>query len=153
MEQKSLYRDLLRNPRSSEDSRIAVASWGTPVDGYAPELPVASSENEKSCDDYYALSAERLLYRGMVLGLPVDSAFAASEAMQSARPFGQGLTSRCSTPRPFRLRWPLCRLRPKMAAASPSSYVFTARRGLRHPSRRHSQKEPTCLLLPVIHGS
>ena len=89
MEQTSLYRHLLRYPRSSEGSRFVVPCWGMPVDCHIPELPVASVENAKVCADYYALSAERLLYRGKVLGLSVDDSLASSEAVQSAHPFGQ----------------------------------------------------------------
>lgn len=89
MEQTSLYRDLLRNPRSSEDSRIVVSSWGAPTDRYASEPPAASDENDKVRAAYLALSAERLLYRGKVLALPVDEDLALDEAMQGAHPFGR----------------------------------------------------------------
>jgi hypothetical protein len=91
MKRKRLYAyDLLRNPRSSEDSRIVVAYWGTPEDGYDLEQPQLTDGNAVARADYYALSAERLLYRGKVLGLPIDDAFATNETLQRAHPFGQG---------------------------------------------------------------
>lgn len=84
MEKSSLYRDLVRNPRESEDSRIVAAKWGATVDAYLPEIPDASSLQ------YFNLSAERLLYRSKILSLTIDQELAESEALQTARPFGKG---------------------------------------------------------------
>ncbi len=84
MEKFSLYRDLVRNPRESEDSRIVAAKWGATVDAYLPEIPDASSLQ------YFNLSAERLLCRSKILSLTIDQELAESEALQTARPFGKG---------------------------------------------------------------
>lgn len=84
MEKFSLYRDLVRNPRESDDSRIVAAKWGATVDAYLPEIPDASSLQ------YFNLSAERLLFRSKILSLTIDQELAESESLQTARPFGKG---------------------------------------------------------------
>lgn len=83
MEKLSLCRDLMRNPRDSEDSRIVASKWGNATDPYLSEIPAASNTQ------YFNLTAERLLYRSKLLSLPVDQALAECEAIQSARPFGE----------------------------------------------------------------
>ena len=88
MKQTSLYDHLLRYPRSSEESQTVISSWGAPIDCYLTTT-VHTTEKSKAVADYYALSAERLLYRSKVLSLPIDEGFAASNAMQCAHPFGQ----------------------------------------------------------------
>jgi len=82
MEKLSLCRDLMRNPRDSEDSRIVASKWGNATDAYLPEIPDASNTQ------YFNLTAERLLYRDKLLSLPIDKSLAECEAIQSARPFG-----------------------------------------------------------------
>lgn len=82
MEKLSLCRDLMRNPRDSEDSRIVASKWGNAMDAYLPEIPDASNTQ------YFNLTAERLLYRDKLLSLPIDKSLAECEAIQSARPFG-----------------------------------------------------------------
>ncbi len=82
MGKHSLCRDLARNPRESEDSRIVASKWGNPMDTYLPEIPDASNAQ------YFNLTAERLIYRSKLLSLPIDQTLAECEAIQSARPFG-----------------------------------------------------------------
>ena len=83
MKKYSLCRDLMRNPRESEDSCIVASKWGCTVDVYLPEIP------EVSNIQYFNLTAERLLYRNKVLSLAVDNALAECEAIQVAHPFGE----------------------------------------------------------------
>ncbi len=82
-ERISLFHDLTRNLRESEDSRIVASKWGNATDPYLSEIPDASNTQ------YFNLTAERLLYRNKLLSLPIDQALAECEAIQSARPFGE----------------------------------------------------------------
>ena len=82
MERISLCRDLVRNPRDCEDSRIVVSKWGSATDAFLPEITPASNAQ------YFNLTAERLLYRDKLLLLSIDQALAECETIQSARPFG-----------------------------------------------------------------
>ena len=83
MEKYSLYSDLIRNPRETEDSRIVVAKWGAPVDAYLSEMPDAPSSQ------YLDITAERFLYRSKILSLAIDREIAECGALQTAHPFGK----------------------------------------------------------------
>ena len=81
-EKMNLCRDLARNLRESEDSRIVVSKWGSTTDVYLPEIPDASNTQ------YFNLAAERLLYRNKILSLTIDQTLSESDALQLAYPFG-----------------------------------------------------------------
>ncbi len=88
MQGKSLYNYIQVNPRSTEDSRVVASKWSLQVDPYLPELPDAGTNVEAGWRDYLNITAERLIFRMRLLNLPVDDSLASSEAIMSARPFG-----------------------------------------------------------------
>ena len=88
MQGKSLYNDIRLNPRSTEDSRVVASKWSLQIDPYLPELPDAETNIEDAWKDYLNITAERLIFRMRLLNLPVDDSLASSEAIMSARPFG-----------------------------------------------------------------
>ena len=89
MLKKSLYKELKRNPRVSEDSSIAASAWGATVDPYLPEIPDVESVNEQCREMYLSITAERLLFRKKLLGLPVDENLIADTNIATAHPFGE----------------------------------------------------------------
>ena len=88
MLKKSLYKELKRIPRDSEDSSIVASAWGATVDPYLPEIPDVESGNEQCRELYFSITAERLLFRKKLLGLPVDENLVANEHITTAHPFG-----------------------------------------------------------------
>ncbi len=89
MMKKSLYKELKRIPRVSEDSSIVASAWGTTADPYLPEIPDVESGNEQCRESYFDITAERLLFRKKLLGLPVDENLVADASIAAAHPFGE----------------------------------------------------------------
>ena len=89
MIKKSLYKELKRNLRVSEDSGIVVSAWGATADPYLPEIPDVESGTEQCRESYFNITAERLLFRKKLLGLPVDENLVADEHLITAHPFGE----------------------------------------------------------------
>ncbi len=89
MMKKSLYKELKRIPRVSEDSSIVASAWVATVDPYLPEIPDVESGNEQCRELYFNITAERLLFRKKLLGLPVDENLVADASIAAAHPFGE----------------------------------------------------------------
>lgn len=89
MMKKSLYKELKRISRASEDSSIVVSAWGAKVDPYLAEIPDVESGNEQCRELYFNITAERLLFRKKLLGLPVDEDLVADANIAAAHPFGE----------------------------------------------------------------
>ena len=89
MLKKSLYKELKRIPRVSEDSSIVASVWGATADSYLPEIPDVEPENVQCRESYFNITAERLLFRKKLLGLPVDENLVADEHISTAHPFGE----------------------------------------------------------------
>ena len=93
MIRKDLLLDIRLNPRDTEDSRIVASRGNGHADPYISGIPDAQAGDENELEAFFAITAERLLYRGKVLGFPIDDILARSDGVQSARPFGsQGPT-------------------------------------------------------------
>ena len=86
---KSLYKELKRFSRGSEDSSIVASAWGVTDDPYLPEIPGIESGNAQCRESYFSITAERLLFRMKLLGLSVDENLAADANIVAAHPFGE----------------------------------------------------------------
>ncbi len=90
---KDLFYDIKINRRETEDSRRVVTQWNIKNDPYLPTIPDKFVDEPDVVDAYYAITAERLLYRGKVLGKQIDEKLDQSQGVRNARPFGpQGPT-------------------------------------------------------------
>ena len=89
MMKKSLYKELKRIPRVSEDSSIVASAWVATGDPYLPEIPDVESGNEQCRELYFNITAERLLFRKKLLGLSVDENLVADANILTAHPFGE----------------------------------------------------------------
>ena len=93
MIRKDLLLDIRLNPRDTEDSRIVASRWNGHADPYISGILDAQARDENELNAFFAITAERLLYRGKVLGFPIDENLALNASVQAARPFGsQGPT-------------------------------------------------------------
>lgn len=89
MKRTSLYGDIPLNPRTTEESKIVASKWGATVDPYLPEIPNVESENEQCRESYFNITAERILFRKKLLGLPVDENLVTDANIAAAHPFGE----------------------------------------------------------------
>lgn len=98
-----LFKDDLRDDfRLSERSAKVVRYWGSPQESYEHETGDA-----KECDAYLKLTAERVMFRVKVLGLPVPDAFLTDRELLDVS-FIDGRTPKLSQKswiRKFVLRW------------------------------------------------
>lgn len=88
-----LYRSLGADvdPRETELSSLVVKYWTRGEDAYANAVPEARDQD--TYRRYCSLTAERVLYRGKVMSLPVDDGILSNDDILDARPFGE----RCPT--------------------------------------------------------
>ena len=89
MSRTSLYVDIGPNPRTTEGSNVVAKKWGATVDPYLAEIPDVESGNEQCRELYFNITAERLLFRKKLLGLPVDEDLVADANIAAAHPFGE----------------------------------------------------------------
>ena len=83
-----LYKTFEQNIKTTEDSRVVVSKWCLPKDPYLPTIPLASAETERERAAYFAIAAERILWRKKILGIAVDAALADNPDILNSRPFG-----------------------------------------------------------------
>lgn len=83
-----LYKTFEQNIKTTEDSRVVVSKWCLPKDPYLPTIPPASAETERERAAYFAITAERILWRKKILGITVDAALAGNPDILNSRPFG-----------------------------------------------------------------
>lgn len=89
MSRTSLYVDIGHTPRTTEGSNLVAKKWGATVDPYLAEIPDVESGNEQCRELYFNITAERLLFRKKLLGLPVDEDLVADANIAAAHPFGE----------------------------------------------------------------
>jgi hypothetical protein len=81
--------DIGHNPRTTEGSNVVAKKWGATVDPYLAEIPDVEFGNEQCRELYFNITAERLLFRKKLLGLPVDEDLVADANIAAAHPFGE----------------------------------------------------------------
>lgn len=84
----SLYENLKRRPRETEDSRVVASTWGNAQDAFIAESPNPVPGNEQVRTAYFKLTAERFIYRSKILGLPMNNELSQNKELRSSHPFG-----------------------------------------------------------------
>lgn len=88
-ERMSLYDFVCDNFRATEDSLRVAKYWQGAIDPYLSEIPIVEFGKESYRKAYFDITAERLLFRKKLLGLPVDENLVADEHIATAHPFGE----------------------------------------------------------------
>lgn len=88
MTHMDLYKNIEQNFKTTEDSRVVVSKWCLPKNPYLPTIPPASAGRERERAAYFAITAERILWRKKILGIAVDAALADNSDILNSRPFG-----------------------------------------------------------------